>query len=279
MRSYLKWAGGKSRVLDRICRHLPAAKRCIEPFVGSGVLFANTSYARYLLADVNLDLMHCYRVLQQKPDALLECASKLFLPATNQSEVYYQLRDEFNELTSPRLDAPLELNHYRKVALFIYLNRHGFNGLSRYNRRGLFNVPFGSFVKPYFPRQELLIYSQKLQYADLSNDSFELTMLGAREGDVIYCDPPYLPLSKTANFTAYAAGGFNLVQQQQLADLALQLSQQGITVIVSNHATVETKKLYAKAKIHCFPVRRNISCKGKKRELVQELLAVFVPQP
>lgn len=265
-RPFLKWAGNKYRVLEHIRDMLPQGQRLIEPFAGSGAVFMNTDFAAYLLADTNADLINLYQTLQRQGEDFIDECARLFQPRTNQEAYYYRRRDEFNRSSDTQ----------RKAALFIYLNRHGYNGLCRYNAAGLFNVPFGRYKRPYFPADELLAFYLKSAKAQFVHLDFSTVMQSAQIGDVVYCDPPYVPLSTSANFTCYSAGGFNMPQQQHLADLAEQTRQRGIPVLISNHNTRFTRKAYSGANnIKRFSVRRFISCNGSKRQNAGELLALF----
>ena len=265
MRPFLKWAGNKYRVLQHIKKVLPAGQRLIEPFVGSGAVFLNTEYDAYLLADSNPDLISLYQILQTEGQAFIDFCQTFFTPENNQPDQYYAYRAQFNETDDKRL----------KAALFLYMNKHGYNGLCRYNAKGGFNVPFGRYKKPYFPQEEMVAFYQHAQNSTFIVADFEETMRQAKIGDVIYCDPPYVPLSDTANFTSYSADKFNLTQQTQLAELASEISQQGIPVIISNHNTKFTRQAYAGAKFKKFTVQRYISCDSKNRNKAKELLAIF----
>lgn len=262
---FLKWAGSKTAILHRIQALLPEGDRLVEPFVGSGAVFLNTDYPRYLLSDNNPDLIHLYQTLQKEGDVFIEECRKLFTPENNTTERYYELRDRFNRLRQPR----------KRAALFVYLNRHGYNGLCRYNSRGIYNVPFGRYKRPYFPEAEMRHFHAKSQQAEFVVSDFAPVMREATAGDVVYADPPYVKLSKTANFTHYSATGFGEDKQALLAELAQELSKRGTAVLISNHATDFTLKAYHKAKIERFEVRRYISCKGSTRGKAGELLALF----
>ncbi len=272
MRPFLKWAGGKYRILDRILQRLPKGDRLVEPFVGSGAVFLNAAYDRYLLADANADLIQCYTALKTDPARLLAETQQLFTPRGNTRAVFVERRAAFNRLKQVPM-AGDEL--FRKAALFIYLNRHCFNGLCRYNRSGAFNVPFGRYTKPYFPEEEMRAFADKLQQAELLWAGYDACFASLSTGDVVYCDPPYVPLSATANFTEYAEGGFSLTDQETLNRLSQKASANGIPVVISNHETAFTRALYRQAKRHRFAVRRFISCKGDQRERASELLAVY----
>jgi|GEM_PF-31177 len=267
MKPFLKWAGNKYRIIDRIQALLPNGKRLIEPFVGSGALFLNTDYPAYLLADANRDLIELYVQLQQGGTDFVDYCRTFFKPENNASETFYAFRTEFNTTDDP----------HHKSALFLYLNKHCFNGLCRYNQKGEYNVPFGRYTKPYFPETEMTYFYEQAQRATFYHADFTQIMAMAQKGDVVYCDPPYVPLSSTANFTTYSAGGFDGDAQQRLADRAEALVAQHIPVIISNHDTEFTRQIYAKAALHAFEVQRFISAKGDKREKASELLAFFNP--
>lgn len=262
---FLKWAGGKFKIIDRIRAELPEGKRLIEPFVGSGAVFLNTNYDSFILADSNKDLISLFTYIQDEGQLFADYAAQLFVPENNQSEVFYQFRDEFNQTLDKR----------RKAALFIYLNRHCFNGLYRCNSKGGYNVPFGRYSKPAFPYQDVLNFHHKSQSAVFINQDFMDTMDVAEEGDVVYCDPPYAPLNETSNFSSYTAMGFSQIQQQKLAQKAFELSQRGVKVIISNHDTPFTREIYSNASIKKFDVQRFISSKSKQRNKAPELVAAF----
>lgn len=268
MKTFLKWAGNKQRLVERIRRLLPAGRRLIEPFVGSGALFLNTDYSEYLLTDANPDLIGLYMQLQAEGPAFIDYCRAFFVPDNNQPDAYYQLRATFNASDDSRL----------KSALFLYLNRHGYNGLCRYNAGGGFNVPFGRYKKPYFPQAEMEAFWRKSRQAHFAQADFLATVEAARPGDVIYCDPPYAPLSATAHFTSYSAGGFSFDQQLALAAAARQAACRGVPVLISNHATPEIEAAYAGASIERFQVQRYISADADNRGSAAELLALFLPE-
>lgn len=266
MKPFLKWAGNKYQIVNRIKEILPAGKRLIEPFVGSGALFLNTDYQSYLLADVNADLISLYAHLQEGGQAFIDNCRAYFVPQNNTEAAFYQLRDCFNTTQNP----------LEKAALFVYLNKHCYNGLCRYNSKGGFNVPFGRYAKPYFPELEMQSFYQQAQRAQFIVSGFVETMEAAEPGDVVYCDPPYVPLSTTANFTSYSADKFGPAEQTKLSELAETLAKRGIPVVISNHDTEFTRAAYVQAQAwFYFPVQRYISCDGANRNKVAEVLAVF----
>ena len=266
-RAFLKWAGGKYPLLDDIKRHLPQGECLIEPFVGAGSVFLNTDFSRYILADINSDLISLYNIVKTRTDEYVQASRELFMPETNQAEVYYRFREEFNASEDP----------FRRAVLFLYLNRFGYNGLCRYNLRGEFNVPFGRYKKPYFPEAELYHFAEKAQNAEFHCLSYEECMNRADSNSVVYCDPPYAPLSATANFTAYHTNSFSPKEQAHLAEMAEKLVSKQIPVLISNHDTPDTREWYRAAKHFQVKVRRSISSNGGTRKRVNELLALYKP--
>lgn len=267
MRPFLKWAGGKHKIVPFIQEILPQGRRLIEPFAGSGAVFAGIDgFHSFVLADVNADLISLYGILQGDPERFVREVEGLFSGEFNNREAYERLRKEFNSLQAG--------TSRRRAAIFVYLNRHGFNGLCRYNSSGGFNVPFGRYAAPYFPKAEMLAFAAKASKARFVAADFREVMQDAAEGDVIYCDPPYLPLGETG-FTAYAAGGFSEKDQRDLAVLAVECAGRGIPVLLSNHDTPLARNLYSAADIRRIEVSRSISRNGTGRTKVGEVLALF----
>ena len=269
VRPFLKWAGAKTKLIGAIRDAAPPKpRRLIEPFVGSGAVVLNLGCATNVLADSNPDLIDVYLELQGDGEAFIVDCEALFIPENNRASAYYTLRAEFNATTDRR----------RKARLFVYLNRHGYNGLCRYNASGGFNVPFGRYVRPRLPRAAMEAFHALLQNCTLRCADFRAVLAEAGEGDFVYCDPPYVPASATANFTDYARGGFGAQDQADLAEHCRRAAQRGACVMVSNHDTAETRELYRGAdEIRELSVRRRISCNAAKRTNAHELIVVFRP--
>jgi DNA adenine methylase len=266
IKPFLKWAGAKTQVVKNLRLHFPHGNyRFIEPFVGSGVVFMNVPYRTSLLSDTNQDIIDLYSVLKAKPLPFIQRCKSFFTPENNSEEVYYDFREEFNSCK----------DRERRAALFVYLNRHCFNGLCRYNQKGGFNTPFGRYGRVFFPEAAMEAFAKKLQRASLRNVDFRAVLSKAKAGDVVYCDPPYVPLTNTANFTSYAAGGFSLKDQEDLKEFAVEASERGAVVILSNHDTPFTRKLYQRAEVIPLLVTRTISCDGQNRKKAKELILVF----
>ena len=265
---FLKWAGGKYKLVSFIENNFPKTaqrKRLIEPFCGSAALSLALEFDEYLLNDINGDLINLYRVLQKEKQGFIDYAKQFFTPENNTEKSFLYLRDLFNNSE----------NIEEKSALFIYLNRHSFNGLCRYNSKGKFNVPFGRYKSPYFPETELQEFVKKSDRIRLSCDDFQAAFNQAQEYDIIYCDPPYVPLSETASFTAYSQNGFNLKEQKDLADYSELTAKKSEIVLISNHDTQFTRDIYAKAKLAFIEVQRNIAAKSESRKKIGELLAIY----
>lgn len=264
---FLKWPGNKYRCIEKILEVLPPAQRFVEPFMGSGAVFMNAEYPQYLLAEGNADLIHLFHYVQSQGASFIDYCKTFFIPENNEACHYYQLRSAFNTTKDKR----------ERAALMLYLNRHGYNGLCRYNQSGIFNVPFGRYIKPYFPEKELAAFHEKSRMVTFVHKDFRTIFEEIKEGDVVYCDPPYAPLSDTAKFTAYNGRSFHLDDQIALTALAKKAAQKGATVVISNHDTPFIRAQYQDAQINSFLVSRFINCNTARRQPVHEVLAVFKP--
>ena len=264
MRSpFLKWPGGKRKLASFIGENFPVANRLIEPFVGAGSIFLSQNFKENLLSDVNATLIHCYQFLQKEEKEFVDYVKTFFIPENNTKERYLELRDRFNSGISER----------EKAALFIYLNRHGFNGLCRYNAKGNYNVGFGFSEKIYFPENEMMFCAWKSKNCTFKCQDFLETMDEAVVGDVVYCDPPYVDLDERKSFTSYSGNEFTEVHQHLLLKKAKELVSRGIPVLISNHDSSWVRKFYSDAVIKEILVQRTIS-KGKNSK-EKEILAIF----
>ncbi|WP_370555492.1 Dam family site-specific DNA-(adenine-N6)-methyltransferase [Edwardsiella tarda] len=256
-KTILKWAGSKSRIMETLRQHLPAGARLVEPFAGSCAVMMNTDYPEYLVADVNPDLIGMYQHIVRDTADFIERAKHLF-QTFNSEDGYYDSRDSFNHDSDPDWHAPL----------FLYLNRHGYNGLCRYNQRGHFNVPFGNYKKPYFPEAEIRAFFEKAQRATFICTNYEATIAMVKPGDVIYCDPPY-----DGTFSTYHTSGFGENDQYCLASILERLASEGFPIIASNSNTLLVQSLYRNFKRHCVDVKRSIGATADSRRVsVPELI-------
>jgi DNA adenine methylase len=272
---FLKWAGGKFKLIDKITGQFPScpSTRYIEPFVGAGALALNVNgFSEVVINDNNADLINVWMMIQNQPEDLIKQCQQYFSGSCNNETEYYRIRDAFNDRTLT--------DKVVRAAQFIYFNKHGFNGLCRYNSKGGFNVPFGRYSGPTFDADKIRLISSKISDWFITACDFRTIMNMAGEGDVCYCDPPYVTDKEVENgFTSYSAGGFKLEDQITLSLAARKASECGAHVIVSNHDTEFTQNQYLAtgADIVRFEVQRNISCDGKNRKKAGELLAVYSP--
>jgi len=290
-RPLLKWAGGKRQLLHELRRFYPDRfDRYIEPFMGSAAVFLDL-YNRgllegrgVLLADSNPDVIGCYRAVRDSVDeVLVELAALAHAHRRRGRGLFYEVRDErFNPL---RREVLGQRRRYPPVlaAMLIYLNRTGYNGLYRLNSRGDFNVPAGRYESPRICDEDnLRRVSRALGRRGVSivTGGFETALAGAGPGDFVYVDPPYAPVSQTARFTAYTAGGFGADDQARLRDVVVDLARRGGRVLVSNSTAPEIHRLYvahararaAGLRAFTVPARRAINSRGSARGPVMECL-------
>ncbi|MFJ5480862.1 Dam family site-specific DNA-(adenine-N6)-methyltransferase [Pectobacterium carotovorum] len=280
IRPFIKWAGGKTRVLPDLLPIMPKGDCLIEPFVGGASVFLNTDYRRYVLADINADLINLYTQAASYPEKLIEDARWLF-KMFNTAHGYEDTRRDFNsrsmDYTIPH-DGPNAVK-INRAAQFLFLNRHGYNGMCRYNRSGGFNVPFGRYTAPYFPEDEIRQFAEKANDTDaifICADFKETLCVYADSGVVIYCDPPYLPASDTANFTQYYASAFTKGSHKELAFVLSRINREtGASVVISNSDTTATREIYQNYKFHEIAVQRSISASGITRGAAKEVIGVL----
>ncbi len=267
-KTILKWAGSKARIMDKLIPHLPKARRLVEPFAGSCAVMMNTEYEEYLIADANQDLINLYRSVSKNPD-VMACSDLYDWKQQNNEESYYQARKLFN-LDKQELDAVLT---NKQSARFLYLNRHCFNGLCRYNAKDEFNVPFGKYKNVYFPEKEIYQFAEKAVNAIIACLEWQDTLSLVDFGNGVYCDPPYM--GDEGSFTKYHHTDFTFDNQIELAQALKVLNQsQGNPITVSN--SIHAKELYADLGfiIHEIDAPRSISANGN-RQSAKEIIAVL----
>ncbi|HFP3271345.1 TPA: Dam family site-specific DNA-(adenine-N6)-methyltransferase [Escherichia coli] len=263
-RSIFKWAGGKFGVLEQIFRYLPEGKRLIEPFVGGGAVFMNAGYQENLLNDVNADLINFYKTLQREAHSLITLAHRFFLDYNTQ-EGFLAVRNAFNKQVYDDL---------HRAAAFLFLNRHCFNGLTRYNQAGEFNVGYGKYKTPYFPLQEMEAFLGAEGRSEFVCGDFAAVIEAAGEGDVIFCDPPYEPLPNTEGFTNYSGHDFKFEEQKRLVSLLTDAHRRGAKVLITNSGAPNIRELYHDNGFRVEPLfaRRSVSCKGDTRGVAHDIL-------
>ena len=265
-RPVLKWAGGKSQLLDRIVSRLPAEiETYFEPFVGGAAVFFRLAqehrFQRAVLADRNPELIDVYRAVKSDVAGVIECLTRH--AAAHDSEYYYRVRD-----ASPRALV-------RRAARLIYLNKTGYNGLYRVNRSGKFNVPCGRYTNPrILDEPNLRAVADVLRDVSLEVADFEGVCAHARPGDAVYLDPPYLPVSRTSSFTAYDPLPFGLNEHERLARVFSDLTSRGVRAVLSNSSTPDTRRLYREFRPQVVAVKRPINSRVSARGPVDEILVV-----
>ena len=258
---FLKWAGGKRQLLPFLRERVPEEFGTYhEPFIGGGALFFDTDPNRAVIADYNLRLVRTYRAVRDNPEAVI----KKLATYPNDKEFFLALRATDIDCASDE-----EL-----AAWMIFLNRTGFNGLYRVNRKGGFNVPFGRYKNPKIcDADNLRAVSRRMKGVEILHEDFRSVEERAVAGDFVYFDPPYVPASNTASFTAYTKNGFGLTDQAELRDLAKRLKEKGVSILLSNSSVPEVHALYAEGfeTIEIF-ANRAINCNAAKRGKVAEAL-------
>ncbi|PIJ41736.1 DNA adenine methylase [Tatumella sp. OPLPL6] len=255
MNTILKWAGNKSAVMLELAKHLPHGSRLVEPFAGSCAVMMATDYPEYLIADVNPDLINLYQKIVANPYQFLDRAHYLF-NTCNSEHGYYDSRDTFNH----------DKDSEWRAELFLFLNRHGYRGLCRYNQKGQFNVPYGNYKKPYFPEREILAFAEKAKRATFLCAGYQDTLKQLKAGDVVYCDPPY-----DDTFAGYHASGFNKTVQQRLASNLIAVSSQ-FPVIASNSDTPYIREIYQGFDVRGLITKRSIGVSAGESKQANELI-------
>ncbi|OON99256.1 MAG: hypothetical protein ATN35_01555 [Epulopiscium sp. Nele67-Bin004] len=290
MKPFVKWVGGKTQLLPEIRTKYPKGlgvgiKKYCEPFIGGGaVLFDVISQYEFdsiLINDINKELMNVYMQIKNNLDLLLEELNILQneywnLDIETRKIYFYKKRELFNN-TRLRNSTAIDI---KKSALFIFLNKTCFNGLYRVNKSGVFNVPMGSYKKPIICDEENLSkIHTALQNVTITTGDYRNCLSFIDENTFIYIDPPYRPISKTANFTSYTENDFNDDEQIALGDFIDEISQRNAKIILSNsdpknHDDEDEffDDLYNSYNISRISAKRMINCKGKNRNNVSELL-------
>jgi len=288
-RPFLKWAGGKTQLLDEIAARLPAGlaeseiTTYVEPFVGGGAVFFwlaqhFAAIERFVLLDVNDDLVKCYTAIKGQCDAVVRELGFLqnsFLPlnGAGRKRLYLDIREEFNEEKTAGFTS-------KTAAKLIFLNRTCFNGLYRVNRKGRFNVPFGDYKNPRIcDEQNLRAVSAVLQNAEVICGDFTDSDPYIDSQTFVYFDPPYRPLSPTASFTSYSKDSFSEEDQVRLAQFCRHVDERGAKFLLSNSDPKNEdpsdrffETHYCEFKIAAVKAKRAINCKASGRGEINELL-------
>lgn len=292
---FLKWAGGKAQLVDQITKHFPIELRTglihkyAEPFVGGGALFFRIAQTydidEFLIADVNEELILAYQTIKKDVSSLIDLLKWMQtkyhrLSPNRQKEYFYSIRFEFNEKR-------LHINYQRfqeswieRTAQIIFLNRTCFNGLFRVNSKGEFNVPFGCYKNPLICAEDnLRQVSELLQRTQIQLGDFTICEPFVTSDTFVYFDPPYRPISKTANFTSYSRYDFDDIAQLRLASFYRLLDEKGAKLMLSNSDPKNEnpndqffEEAYKGFHIERVRANRMINCNADKRGAISELL-------
>ena len=263
---FLKWAGGKSQLITTYDAFFPKTfNRYFEPFTGGGAIFFHLKNShkdfKASLSDLNAELINCYTMIRDDVEALIEQLQS----HPNEAEYFYKLRS---------IDAKT-LSEIERAARLIYLNKTCFNGLYRVNSKGQFNVPFGRYKNPRTCNEtNLRACSAALANVDLNCRPFDHVLKYAKKGDLVYFDPPYHPLSSTANFTSYTRNCFSGDDQEHLAEVFAKLDKRGCHVMLSNSDCAFIRDIFKDFRIETVNAIRAINCKSEGRGKITEVLVL-----
>lgn len=265
---FVKWAGGKRQILDKLKQYLPTKFNCYyEPFIGGGALFFELAPKKAVINDSNQELMNVYRVLCDHDKYVKMCKVLNNYEANHSETFYYEIRNKDKDKNFSKL------SDYKKAARTLYLNKACFNGLYRVNSKGQFNVPFNKNqkVNTYDAENLLTIHMYlTMNEVEIQCLDFEECLKTAQKGDFVYLDPPYD--SDTQTFNSYTESGFDKEEQRRLAKVFYELDKRGVYVMLSNHNTTLINELYKNYNIHIIEAKRSINSKGNKRGNVEELI-------
>jgi DNA adenine methylase len=269
---FLKWVGGKTQLLKQFDRFLrPPMQRYFEPFVGGGAVFFHLKHRfprmRAFLRDNNDELINAYIAVRDSPGPLIQRLDKHLIEyKADRDRYFYLVRSRHNLERNDRVE---------RAARMIFLNKTCFNGLWRVNGRGEFNVPIGSQKNPtLYDKENIFAASRALADVHLETKDFRETMEEMRKDDFVYVDPPYYPVSATANFTSYTKDDFGPEQQRELAAVFATAALRGVRLLLSNSETEFIRRLYGEFEIHTVRARRMINCDGAKRGHINEVVVL-----
>lgn len=256
---FVKWAGGKRQMLEQLKQRMPEQYGTYyEPFVGGGALVLFLDPEKAVINDINQELIHTYTEIRDHLDTLLVLLDSMD-QVTCTKEFYYEMRERYNE--------KLKLKDYdaEMAALFIYLNKHCFNGLYRVNTKGQFNVPWNqkTMVRS-MDMENIRRISSFLKSVEITCQDFEASLEKAKKGDFVYFDSPYAPLNPSS-FDSYTKEGFTEEEHRRLASLFRRLTEQGVSCMLTNHNTELIRELYDGFLMEEIDVRRAINSDPKKR--------------
>ena len=259
---FLKWAGGKRQLLDKIIDRMPKSfNNYYEPFIGGGALLFELQPAKAVINDINASLINAYITIAEKPFEFISAVIELDSQIPEDGKTYYySLRERYNnKLIKTEYDTEL-------AALFVFLNKHCFNGLYRVNAKGLFNVPYNNSKRESINKESIIAISEYLKNVKIMQGDFEKACNDAQRGDFVFFDSPYAPLNPTS-FESYTKEGFDIESHKRLANLFEKLTDKGCYCMLTNHNTEFINDLYGNKgyKMDVVSVKRMINSNASKR--------------
>lgn len=265
---FLKWVGGKRQLIPEIKKLLPRGvlnRPYYEPFIGGGALFFELQPKHAVINDYNEELINVYTVIKENPSELIEDLKK----HKNTAEYFYEIR------SIDRRPHFSDLTNIERASRIIYLNKTCYNGLYRVNNAGEFNSPFGKYKNPNIVNEPVIKavskYLNSIQI-QISNGDYEVILEDIPGNSFVYLDPPYHPISESANFTGYVQGGWDEEDQLRLRNTCNMLNERGIRFLLSNSASNFIKEIYSEYNIHVVQANRAVNSDSSKRGQVNEFL-------
>lgn len=269
---FVKWAGGKRQLLDRISERMPRSyNNYFEPFIGGGAVLLAFMPEHAVINDINASLINAYKVIRDFSQEFIQYVKRLDVEMWEDGkEYYYSLREHYNDkLMKEEYDIEL-------AALFVFINKHCFNGLYRVNGKGLFNVPYNNSRRESIDEISILEISEYLKKVDILQGDFQNACAEARAGDFIFFDSPYAPLNPSS-FESYTKEGFDVESHERLAALYDELTERGCYCMLTNHNTEFINNLYGGKgyKIDVVNVKRLINSDASKRTGEEVIICNF----
>lgn len=270
---FVKWAGGKRQLLPWIKDKLPDRfNRYFEPFVGGGAVIFELQPHNAIINDKNVGLINSYFKIRDYPKEFMEILDQLdaeLIKNSDKNDYYYRMRDLYN------LKLDMKTFDIEMAALFVFLNKHCYNGLYRVNKKGFFNVPYNGGIASSYDKDNIACISLYLNSSvNIRLGDFQVACRDANEGDFIFIDSPYAPLNDTS-FTNYTNDGFNINNHKRLADLFKELTNRGCYCMLTNHDTDLIRELYIEYNIYTIPVRRSINSDPSKRNGIEVIITNY----
>lgn len=272
MKPFLKYAGGKYSVIEKIMEVMPEGDRLVDVFCGGGSIFMNSSHKSKLVTDINKNLIDMFKAVQSDPGFIILALKEMYEGFRGESG-YYDVRDSFNDPDTVGVMTSI------KAAQLIYLNHHCFNGVMRFSKRdNKFNVPYGKRKNPYLPIDEIKYFSVMANECTFLCQDYSKTISACGAGDVVVCDPPYQAVEGSKMFTEYSGGSWNMERQEDLTRQMVAAYERGAALMVFNSPAKCIRELYADYgfTLYDLPTRRSVGAAGGSRSVAVDVMGVMV---